>query len=145
MPGERGFTHPDYVPLPSEIDALLQFLPVFSDPDYEPVESVIAGWGGGSVWDVHLRMFHQAVYDNGFVYPFDWASWQDRAEELLEDPSKLAGADLQTIRMLVTTHVRKERFCEGHLPMMVRCGHIAALLRRLAEIRSEMDRSSAGL
>jgi len=138
MPGVRGFSRPDYVPGPGEIDALLSFLPVFSNPEYEPVEAVIAGWSGGSVWDAHLMRFHQALYDNGFVYPFDWASWEERAEELLGDPSRLAEADLQTIRMLITAHVRKERFSEGHLPEMVRCGHIAALLRRLAAIRAEM-------
>jgi hypothetical protein len=36
---------------------------------------------------------------------------------------------------LITIHVRKERFCEGHLPAVVKCGHMAALLRRLKELR----------
>jgi hypothetical protein len=141
MPEGRGFTQPDYVPLPREIDVLLTFLPVFSDPDFEPasIGEGFTAWGGGSQWSVELRMFHRAVFDNGFVYPFDWGSWQERAEELIDNPSLLAEADLQTLRMLLTTHIRKERFCEGHLPMMIRTGHMTALLERLRELRADME------
>ncbi len=134
----RGFSAPDYVPGPGQIDALLEFLPIFRDPDFEPAafEKTESGVMSSSVWSIELRKFHQAVYDNGFIYPFDWGSWQEKADQLLEESELLMSADLQTIRMLLTTHVRKERFCEGYLPMMVRCGHIAVLLERLKVIRA---------
>ena len=56
-------------------------------------------------------------------------------EQFFADPARVAAADPQTIRQLFTVHVRKDRFCDGHLWQMVSCGHIAALLRRLGEIR----------
>ena len=134
----RGFSVSGYVPGPGQIDALLEFLPVFRDPGFEPATFCSTESGGMNfpVWSTELRKFHQALHDNGFIYPFDWGSWQEKADRLQEEPLLLAKADLQTIRMLLTTHVRKERFCMGHLPMMVRCGHIARLLERLETIRS---------
>jgi len=36
----------------------------------------------------------------------------------------LERADLETIRKLLTLHVRKERFCEGHLLGMFESGHL---------------------
>ena len=47
-------------------------------------------------------------------------------------------ADSEPILKLLTTHVRKERFCEGHLAAMFEDGHIVALLRRLKVIREGM-------
>jgi hypothetical protein len=37
---------------------------------------------------------------------------------------------------LLTTHSRKDRFCEGHLAAMFENGHIVALLRRLRELKN---------
>lgn len=42
------------------------------------------------------------------------------------------------MQKLLTTHVRKERFCSGHLAGMIENGHILALLKRLAAIRADM-------
>ena len=50
-------------------------------------------------------------------------------------PDRLEQADLLDICRLLTTHVRKERFCSGHLPEMLECGHISQVLRRLQAIR----------
>ena len=36
-------------------------------------------------------------------------------------------ADIETIRKLLTTHVRKDRFCEGHLGLMHSNGHLDPL------------------
>ena len=53
-------------------------------------------------------------------------------------PEMLEPADLETIRKLLTLHVRKERFCEGHLLGMFESGHLTKLLRRLHAIRRDM-------
>jgi hypothetical protein len=82
-----------------------------------------------------LSQFHEAVNANGFVFPFDWSAWQDEAERYYENPELLRTADVQELRKLITLHVRKDRFCDGHLPHMVQCGHITAILQRLRELR----------
>jgi hypothetical protein len=67
--------------------------------------------------------------------PFDWGEWQPRAHALYRDPQALGRARLSTLRRLLTLHVRKDRFCEGHLAAMLAEGHIQAILRRIAELR----------
>jgi hypothetical protein len=79
--------------------------------------------------------FQQALYDNDWIKPFDWGEWQDTAREYVEDPAKVDSADAETIQKLLTTHLRKERFCEGHLAAMFENGHMVGLLRRVRELR----------
>jgi hypothetical protein len=50
----------------------------------------------------------------------------------------LERADLLTVRRLITTHVRKDRFIGGHMVHMLESGHITAILRQLKEIRQQM-------
>lgn len=76
-----------------------------------------------------------AFYENGFIVGFDWTSWQEEAERYWLDPEAVANADLTTVRRLITTHVRKDRFVEGHLAAAFEEGHIRALLARLEVIR----------
>lgn len=86
------------------------------------------------VYSDELSKLVQDLYDCGIVYDFDWGAWQDTAIRLFETPSELDKADLNTLRKLLTTHVRKDRFCEGHLVEMVTTGHIAAILSRAAVV-----------
>lgn len=79
--------------------------------------------------------FVEALYENGWVEPFDWGAWQDTAARYVVSPDMVAQADVDTIRKLLTTHARQDRFCDGHLVAMIECGHIAACLRRLRELR----------
>lgn len=131
-------------PGPAQIDALLQFLPVFER------EGFVACWERSLppgmelspldldlAWEYapELTAFAQAVYDEGFLYNFPWPEWQEQAEWYVNEPHRLEQADLLDICRLLTTHVRKERFCSGHLPEMVECGHISQVLRRLQTIR----------
>ncbi len=78
----------------------------------------------------------QTIYDSGIMYNFDWPAWQRHAERLFRDPAALRRARLSTLRKLLITHVRKDRFVEGHLAAMLVSGHMAAILRRVAELRS---------
>jgi len=68
---------------------------------------------------------------------------QDAAGKYVEHPEMIESADTTAIRKLLTTHVRKDQFCEGHLAAMFENGHIVALLRRLKAIRPIGQWSSA--
>ncbi len=81
------------------------------------------------------KEFVGGLYDRGLVATFDWPAWQEVAETYVSDPELLAEAPMDDCLRLLTTHVRADRFCEGHLVAMLESGHVAAVLRRMREIR----------
>jgi arylsulfatase A-like enzyme len=81
-----------------------------------------------------------ALHDHGWIEAFDWVAWQDEAAKYVASPELLASADAETIRKLLTKHVRKDRECQGHLAEQFENGHILALLRRLKEISAAQPR-----
>ena len=125
------------------IDALLPFLAVFEADGFRFGEwNASAGQFSFFSFGEQAGAFHEALYEHGWVVPFDWPRWQSVAEGYVNSPESLSQADAETIRRLLTLHVRKDRFCEGHLAAMFESGHITALLRRLAEIRAGSGRSA---
>jgi hypothetical protein len=131
--------------LTKHIDAILPFLEIFEKPGFkcgewdqpesrESNEFIMLDYQ----YAPPVEEFVQALYDNDWVEKFDWKKWQDTAVQYVDSPNLLATSDAETIRKLLTTHVRKDRFCEGHVASMCENGHIVAVLRRLKEIRKEM-------
>jgi hypothetical protein len=125
---------------PQQLDAVLEFLPIFEKPGY-----VFGEWHSAEGQFPHYSMsrevvdFVQALYDQQVIFSFDWPSWQEEAKRYVSDPEALGTADVLTLRKLLTTHIRKDRFVEGHLAGMLERGHITAVLRRLKEIREQME------
>jgi hypothetical protein len=119
-----------------QLDAILPFLDRFTAAGF-----TVGTWQsppGQFPWfefSEPVSAFQRALDDNGWITPFDWPQWQETTREFVEDSRKIASADAATIQKLLTTHVRKERFCEGHLAAMFANGHMVNLLRRLREIR----------
>jgi hypothetical protein len=123
-----------------QIDAILPFLDRFE----------AAGFSAGSWKTPEGQMpwfdlgeavteFQRVLYDHGWVTPaFNWTEWQRSAQAFVDSPEKVERADAVTIQKLLTTHVRADRFCAGHLAAMFKNGHIVALLRRLKTIRGKM-------
>lgn len=118
-----------------DIEAILSYLPDFDKAGFDFGEVVIEEgkfpWAdySGEVMD-----FYQDLYRHHFIVDFDWPSWQYVAIEYYQNPELINTVDLKTLRRLFTTHIRKDRFCEGHLLSVLESGHITAMLRRLAEI-----------
>jgi hypothetical protein len=128
------------MPIENQIDAILPFLGRFEAAGFSAGK-----WNSSPSmfpcfdFDESVVQFEQALYDHGWISKsFDWGEWQDTAIEYVEAPDKINSADVDTIQKLFTTHVRKERFCEGHLAAMFENGHIVALLRRLRDLRYKM-------
>jgi hypothetical protein len=118
----------------ADIDAIIAFLPIFQAKDFKFGELKTEG-GIRFCFSEEARRFIQAVYDHGWVVPFNWPAWQHNAVRYYESPESLKTADIDTIRKLLTTHARKEQFCLGHLNAMFEEGHLTAILQRLKEIR----------
>ena len=130
-----------------QIEALLPFVRTFeimgfqcgecpqSEPD-SPHGSIIPGFGATDP----VASFVAALHDHGWIEAFDWNAWQDDAAQYMASPELVAAADAETIRKLLTSHLRKDRECQGHLAAQFESGHILALLRRLKEIAATRAR-----
>jgi hypothetical protein len=71
---------------------------------------------------------------SAFLQPFNYSEpdWQNRVTNYLQHPESLKSADLKTLSKLYLTHMRTERFCEGHLKSLIHNGHFSAFVERLA-------------
>ncbi len=114
-----------------KMETVLQYLSdIENDPD-------------GFVAGDDVVPFIEGLYSAGLVTEFDWMEWTDQAQRYVDDQNLVESGDILTIQKLITTHVRNDRFCDGHLSAMIQNGHIAAILRRLQELIG--DGASRGL
>jgi hypothetical protein len=81
-----------------------------------------------------VRALVEAVRAGGLLVAFDWREWQREGLRYVEDPRRVATADLDIILRLLTLHVRKDEEADGHLARVLEEGHIVAVLRRLREL-----------
>ena len=120
------------------IDAILKYLPVFEKKGFK------AGKWEKDIMNPFFRYskkvsdFRTDCYDQNIIYPFDWTKWV-KAKDYIRNAKLLNKASLLTLRKLLTLHMRKDRFCEGHLVSLIEEGHIVDILRRLKKIREKME------
>jgi hypothetical protein len=124
------------LPNREQVKSLLRYLPVFGDPDYAPIVRYSNGTGREPypIWADEVREFYRELHYDGFLLDYDSPELQRELKTYIEDPSLMAGINLETICRLFTAHLQRETFHEGHFPEMVKCGHMRALLERLGEI-----------
>lgn len=126
---------------PSKIDALMPFLKKFEECGFaDGTPRTDATSFPDIKFEDTVNRFTRALYQNDWIVSdFNWTKWQETAQRYVECRDMVGSADALTIQKLLTTHVRKDRFCEGHLASMIKNGHIFGLLRRLQELRLEMN------
>lgn len=123
---------------PEQLDAVLRYLPIFAQHGFTFGEwHMPEGQFPFYAMNDEVLEFIQALYDQDIVFVFNWGSWQEEAQRIMSEPAVLQQADLLTLRKLLTTHIRKDRFVEGHLASVLESGHITAILRRLQNIRDQ--------
>lgn len=131
--------------LGARIDAITRYLPALETP------GAAGRWEGGDEsepgviqmpwfsYSEEVLAFIQACYENDWVdSAFNWVEWQDDALRYWDSPDLLADASPQTLQRLLTVHLRKDRFVEGHLASAIENGHLAAILHRLQHIRASL-------
>ncbi len=135
-----------------DIDDLLAFLPAFEDPNRDWVEKWMPDAADYSP-EAQTLVFPYPVYCEDVLAFFALAGqpcWSDyeyepkRSGEMLEDDEAIRTADLQQLKSMLTYCVRGERFCDGHWGSLLRSGRIVALLRRLAELRGQVEGRTLG-
>ena len=121
------------------LDAVLRFLPIFAQPGYSFGEwHAPEGQFPFYAINDEVMEFYQILDERNIIIIFNWPAWQEEGFCFVEDPELLNTANLFTLRKLITIHVRKDRFVEGHLAAVLENGHIVAILRRMQVIRETM-------
>ena len=85
-----------------------------------------------------LQIFLEAMDALDFTAVFDWqAEFQDRMDEL-ESEAAIDQADLETLRMIMTAHVRIDRMTLGHLDKLISSGYWNRCIDRLRQLRATL-------
>jgi O-acetyl-ADP-ribose deacetylase len=118
-----------------DIDKILEYLPYFKDKtnSFYTIES--ENYFDPYSYSGRVNQFIDTLYKHNFIISYDYPSWQPEAIKYVEDPKLLESADLLTLQKLLTLHVRKERFCSGHLASVIDEGHLLKILERLKKLR----------
>ena len=132
------------------IDELLRYLPALGNPG----PGTEAEWQGldqkseDGVITMPYPIYPPAVKEFFALAGQDcWCDFRyvpEQAGEMVRDDAAIASATLAQIKTMLTFCVRGERFCDGHWGAMVREGRIAAILRRLSQLRGEAPDAEPG-
>jgi hypothetical protein len=126
----------------TELESLLSLIPELQSHEGPFGEHDFSAEGntfhiGPYIFSPLLEKIWLGILESGLKHPFNWGAWQDEAERICYEPGLLEKADLETIRKLLTLHLRKERFCEGHLAAVCEDGLMLRTLLRLKALYDE--------
>lgn len=118
----------------SDINKLLHFLDFFS----EPPDSLYREVNGYRCEAETMLAFRRALDETGFPIVFDWSQWI-RDHEMYQNinmdiEEQIMHADLETLRKLMTSYIRGDRFNEGLFLAAATGGKIKQMLLRLQEL-----------
>lgn len=84
-----------------------------SPPSFEDGVLTLASW----LPSEEASQWERALYEHHIILSFDWAesTWTRQMGRYYADPSLLERVSLLTIRKVLTTLLRADRFCEGYL------------------------------
>lgn len=86
-----------------------------------------------------VTRFREVINDTGFLMVFDWGQWLDD-NKIYKDINnmgiheRIMNADLETLRKLMTSYIRGDRFNEGLFIAVILKGHVTKILLRLQEL-----------
>ncbi|MDD4126128.1 MAG: DUF6508 domain-containing protein [Methanomicrobium sp.] len=83
--------------------------------------------------------FTKALYLNNWLINTRWQEWTAEAEYYFGHPEMIASTDIETIRKILTVHVRIDRLFPGDIADLIKRGYISAILDRLNEIYTEKN------
>lgn len=123
--------------------AVCTFVRRFETPDFAAGAWVSPGHREDGVLQIGywapseaVARWQDALYEHHVVVAFDWteSKWRRQMRRYYADPGLLGQARLVTIRKVLTTLVRAERFSEGTFAEAFERGVPQAAIRRLREL-----------
>lgn len=124
------------------IQKLLEYLPYFVENNrFEKIDDSgrVKGLMEYPEYTDEVESFIKTVYATKFLVKFAWMKW-DEGRQLAYDSDKISKSSLLTLRMLLTTLLRSERFSPGSFLEALEYGVVREILHRLQEIAE--DKSS---
>ncbi|MBE9917778.1 hypothetical protein G8C92_27640 [Paenibacillus donghaensis] len=128
----------DEVITQKEADRLLPYLEIFQDPG-----QILYTQLNGYICEAEpIGAFRKELEETGFLMVFDWKSWIGE-HEMYKDVRQniqphIMSSDVETLRKLLTSYVRGDRFSEGLFVEVVTNGKVVQILERLKELRSSL-------
>lgn len=123
----------------ADVDRLLQYLEYFEDSGSVFYEEI----NGYMRESQEIGSFRKALDDIGFLMVFNWSDWLMENEIYRnldhELDNSIMNADLETLRKLMTSYIRGDRFNEGLFISVCMKGHAAQILLRLRELKSTLS------
>ena len=122
-----------------DIDAILKYLLYFKDKSniFYTIEK--SNFCDPFKYSSKVHQFTDILQENNFTIVFDYPVWQSEAVKYIRNPKLLESVDLLTLRKLLTLHIRKERFCSGHLAAVIGIGQLVKILERLKALKSNLE------
>lgn len=118
-----------------EIKELLHYLDYFQDSK----SKFFTEKNGYRLESQEVTRFREVINDTGFLMVFDWGQWLDD-NKIYKDINnmgiheRIMIADLETLRKLMTSYIRGDRFNEGLFIAVILKGHVTKILLRLQEL-----------
>ena len=81
-----------------------------------------------------IDTFVRLLYRNNWLINTRWQEWVDEATAYFEQPSLLTLADTQSLRRILTVHVRIDRMMPGEIADLIHRGYMLAIFNRISEI-----------
>ncbi len=78
--------------------------------------------------------FVRALYDNNWLINTRWQGWADETTAYFEKPALLCVAETETIRRILTVHVRIDRLMPGEIADIIKTGYMRSIVDRIEEI-----------
>jgi hypothetical protein len=113
------------------VDKMVSYLAYFSEKNKWVSDDCL-----GPILDYsdEIDNFMKDFYDTKFWYNFKWSEWEE-GREYIKNPELISELDITTLRMLLTSIMRAERFSDGVLLDNIENGVIKNILFKLKEIK----------
>ncbi|MBD8497307.1 DUF6508 domain-containing protein [Paenibacillus arenosi] len=118
----------------TEINRLLMYLDYFQNQNTFTVQK-----NGYECENETIMEFRKALTETRFLIVFNWIDWLNE-HEIYKDTSRdvvipIRNADMETLRKLMTSYIRGDRFNEGLFIDVIKKGVVAAILERVKELQ----------
>ncbi|MDD3978074.1 MAG: DUF6508 domain-containing protein [Methanomicrobium sp.] len=79
----------------------------------------------------------KVLYFNNWLINARWQGWTGEAETYFGHPELIASADIETIRKILTVHVRIDRLFPGDIADLINRGYLTTIIERINNIYKE--------
>lgn len=121
----------------TQIDKFISYVDIFAQDDFTPYQKIKVEDGEFEVYSEEVDSFIQLFYKSKLLVNFRWQDWQKEALKFFENPLLVNEASEEDVLKLLTLHIRKDRFFDGHLGEMIETKHISQILQRLKNLSNQ--------